>query len=356
MIAIRAARYLLVLIFPVVAYFSFKAGGWWFYSVIVLSFGVVPVLELAFAPDEKNLNEEIEEKFKNHWLFSFIIYLIIPFHFGFLIYFLHLLSTGTLQTFEVIGITASMGIFCGAFGINVAHELGHRSEKVHQIMANLLLMTSLNAHFYVQHNRGHHRFVSTPKDPETANLNETVYVFWFRSIITGYWQAWQIEMDELKKKGNSFFSLKNGMLIYQLAQLVLLVSIFLYFGLAALIGFMAAALIGILMLATINYIEHYGLMRKEIGEGKYERVQPHHSWNSNHILGRMILFELSRHSDHHYKASRKYQILKHHDLSPQMPTGYPGMMLLSFIPAWWFKVMNPKIEQVNNGLHHSGSL
>jgi alkane 1-monooxygenase len=346
MTLLRAARYLLVLLFPVVAYFSFAAGGWWYFSVIVMSFGIVPALELVFPPDDKNLSEAEEEQIKNHWLFDAVIYLTIPFHFGFIYYFLHLMSTGELELYEMVGITGSIGIFCGAFGINMAHELGHRSEKFHQVVANLLLMTSLNAHFYVQHNRGHHRYVSTPKDPETAHLNESVYAFWIRSIITGYQHAWRIELDELKKKGKSFFSSQNGMLVYQLLQIILLIGIFWHFGWVALIGFVTAALIGIIMLATINYIEHYGLMRKEVGEGRYERVQPHHSWNSNHLIGRMILFELSRHSDHHYKASRKYQILKHYPESPQMPTGYPGMMLLSFVPPLWFKLMNPKIEQV----------
>jgi alkane 1-monooxygenase len=350
MTVLRAFRYLLVLIFPVVAYLSFKAGGWWYFSVIVLSFGIVPALELVFPPDDKNLTEMEEERIKNHWLFDAVIYLVIPFHFVFVFYFLQLLSSENLELYEMVGITGSIGIFCGAFGINMAHELGHRSEKIHQIVANLLLMTSLNAHFYVQHNRGHHRYVSTPKDPETAHMNESVYTFWIRSIVTGYIHAWRIETDELKKKGKSFFSLQNGMLIYQILQVLLLISIYSYFGWIALIGFMIAALIGIIMLATINYIEHYGLMRKEVEHGRYERVQPHHSWNSNHLIGRMILFELSRHSDHHYKASRKYQILKHHHQSPQMPTGYPGMMLLSFLPPLWFKMMNPKIEKVKNGL------
>jgi len=116
--------------------------------------------------------------------------------------------------------------------------------------------------------------------------------------------------------------------------------------LMAFVGFLAAAIIGILMLANINYIEHYGLVRREISAGRYEKVLPRHSWNSNHLLGRLILFELSRHSDHHYKASRKYQVLKHHAESPQMPTGYPGMMILSLLPFAWFKVMNQKVRSV----------
>jgi alkane 1-monooxygenase len=107
---------------------------------------------------------------------------------------------------------------------------------------------------------------------------------------------------------------------------------------------MASACIGFLLLETVNYIEHYGLQRKKTAEG-YERAMPEHSWNSSHILGRLMLFELSRHSDHHYLASRKYQVLRHHEDAPQMPTGYPGMMILSLIPPLWFSVMHKRMER-----------
>ncbi|HYH14485.1 MAG TPA: fatty acid desaturase, partial [Flavisolibacter sp.] len=119
------------------------------------------------------------------------------------------------------------------------------------------------------------------------------------------------------------------------------------FGSWATLLFILAAIQGILLLETVNYIEHYGLQRKAIAEGKYERAMPEHSWNSNHVIGRVMLFELSRHSDHHYLASRKYQILRHHNNSPQMPTGYPGMMILSLLPPLWFYIMDRKVKQLH---------
>ena len=342
----RAFRYLTVLVFPLVAFISFEWKGWWLYSTVILAFGVIPAMELLFPPDPENISDEEEERFKDHWLFDVMIYLIVPFHFLLLVRFLALVAFEPLQTYELLGAILAMGTFCGAFGINVAHELGHRRERAHRIVSNLLLMTSLNAHFYVQHNRGHHRYVSTPIDPETAWFNESIYAFWWRTVISGYVHAWRIQLDELRKKGNSFFSAKNDMLWFQSLQIVLIMVIAVVFGWKALAAFIAAALMGILLLATINYIEHYGLLRNEVAPGRYERVLPKHSWNSDHMLGRLILFELSRHSDHHYKASRKYQILKHHDESPQMPTGYPGMMLLTLLPPAWFKVMNPRVKAV----------
>lgn len=152
----------------------------------------------------------------------------------------------------------------------------------------------------------------------------------------------------MRKKGKPAFSFANEMLQAHLIQLALLLVIYFAFGGVILLYFSAAAFIGITLLETVNYIEHYGLQRRQTSPGKYERALPHHSWNSNHIMGRLMLFELSRHSDHHYLASRKYQVLQHHDDAPQLPTGYPGSMLLALLPPVWFSVMNKKINKMKS--------
>ena len=153
----------------------------------------------------------------------------------------------------------------------------------------------------------------------------------------------------MRKKGYAAFSLHNEMLRFHIIQIGLVVMVGVIFGWVGLLGFLGAAFLGYLLLETVNYIEHYGLMRKEKSPGRYERVQPWHSWNSNHQLGRIMLYELTRHSDHHYLASRKYQILRHFDDSPQLPTGYPGMMTLSLVPPLWYMVMNPRVKAIQEG-------
>ena len=165
-------------------------------------------------------------------------------------------------------------------------------------------------------------------------------------MVFSYLGAWKIANRDVRKKGYRVFSIHNEMLRYHLIQLAFVGSIFFLFGWLTTLLFVVAAGQGILLLETVNYIEHYGLQRRRIAGGKYERALPEHSWNSNHIIGRVMLFELSRHSDHHYLASRKYQVLRHHDNSPQMPTGDPGMMLLSTVPPLWFKVMNKRIKKL----------
>jgi alkane 1-monooxygenase len=201
-------------------------------------------------------------------------------------------------------------------------------------------------HFFTEHNKGHHKRVATPEDPSSARYGEPVYIFYFRTIIFSYLSAWHIANDELKKKGKPVFSLQNEMIQFHLIQIAFVATIFLLFSWLVTIYFLAAAMIGILLLETVNYIEHYGLQSKPTGDGKYERAMPEHSWNSDHVIGRLMLFELSRHSDHHYLASRKYQVLRHHDNAPQMPTGYPGMMILSLLPPAWFYVMNRRIKKM----------
>ena len=241
-----------------------------------------------------------------------------------------------------------MGMLCGVFGINVGHELGHRTNLVEQTFAKMLLLTSQYMHFFIEHNKGHHKRVATHDDPSSARYGEWVYGFYFRSIIFSYISAWHIAAKDVRKKGKPVISIHNEMIQFTLIQLSFIAIIFFYFGWLITLYYLIAAGIGIILLETVNYIEHYGLQRKQIADGKYERALPQHSWNSDHVIGRLMLFELSRHSDHHYLASRKYQVLRHHDDSPQMPTGYPGMMILSLLPPLWFYVMNKKVKDLRD--------
>jgi alkane 1-monooxygenase len=200
-------------------------------------------------------------------------------------------------------------------------------------------------HFFIEHNKGHHKHVATPQDPSTAKLNQSLYRFWLQTLPGTYMSAWHIAIADATKKNKIFPKINNEMFSFQLIQLVFVMAVFYFFGVKAMIGFLIAASIGGLLLEAVNYIEHYGLLRKINETGRYERVLPQHSWNSDHIFGRLLLFELSRHSDHHYLASRKYQILRSMDQAPQMPTGYPGMILLALVPFCWFGVMDKQLKK-----------
>jgi alkane 1-monooxygenase len=315
---------------------------------MLLVWVLIPSLELLVAPRAENLSAAEEEMAKQDKIYDYLLYLSVPMQYFMLYQFLVSMQDVNLGTWDRVGRIGAMGILCGSFGINVAHELGHRVNRFEQTLAKSLLLTSLYMHFFTEHNKGHHKRVATPEDPSSARYGEMIYTFWFRTVIMSYVSAWHIAGEECSKKGRSKFGLQNEMVRFQLIQLAFLGGIYWLFGGWILLYFLVAAGMGILLLETVNYIEHYGLQRKATGDGKYERAMPEHSWNSDHMIGRLFLFELSRHSDHHYLASRKYQILRHHDEAPQMPTGYPGMMLLSLLPPVWFSVMNPRIKKIAN--------
>lgn len=340
----KKGAYFFVYLLPFTVAAAFNVNGWLTFLPIIVFYGFVPILELVLSPNHKNpINIEARG---SRIFYDLVLYLAVPIQVGFLFYFLYKLSTITYTPVEYVGLTLSMGLMCGVFGINIAHELGHRANRFEQLLAEVLLLTSLEMHFMPYHNNGHHHNVATPNDPATARKGELVYLFWFRSQIGSYFQAWSLENKRLKKKGKSTISLNNKALRYTLIQLVFVASVYLIYGGLAASLFIAAAFFGILLLETVNYIEHYGLLRTKNENNRYERVQHHHSWNSDHPLGRAMLFELSRHSDHHYKASKKYQTLLSLPEAPQMPTGYPGMMLFALIPPLWFWVMNKKLEQL----------
>lgn len=343
----KRLKYLLVYLLPITVYFSFTSKGILTLLPVLLFFGIVPVLELFFKADSYNFDKETAKLEKENKLYSWIIYGTVPIQIGMLIFYFYSIQE-PLTTTEYIGRISAMGLMCGVLGINVGHELGHRQRKVEVLLGELMLLTSLNTHFLPYHNGGHHFNVATPNDAATARKNEPIYIFWIRSHFSSYMNAWQLENQRLRNKNKRIISIHNKMVKYLIFNLLVLFAIYYSFGLMVLLSFIAAAVIGILQLETVNYIEHYGLLRKKTEMGRYEKVRHHHSWNSDHIIGKLMLFNLSRHSDHHYNGSKHYQLLKSLPESPQMPTGYPGMMLLSLIPPLWFKYMNGKISKIEN--------
>lgn len=336
-------KYLFSLLIPLIIGFSLWSNSLFVYTAPVFIFGIIPFLELFSVADETNFSVDQEAIANSSRFYDWMVYLFVPCQFALLFYFLFSIGN-TRETYLIVGKIISMGLACGIMGINVAHELGHRNTWYEKLMSQSLLMTSLYMHFFVEHNYGHHQNVSTDQDPASAKRGESIYAFHLRSIFLGYVSAWKIQSVMLKRNGFRFFSFQNKMIWFSLIQLGLLGFIYFLFGFKTFLAFLAAALIGIFLLETVNYIEHYGLRRKRKENGDYERTMPVHSWNSNHPIGRILLFELSRHSDHHYISSRKYQILRHFDDSPQMPTGYPGMMLLSTLPPLWYYFVHKKLD------------
>ena len=338
-------KYLAAFSIPIVCFLGLFLKTYWVWATPVFAFVCIPVLELIFPIDSNNLKpEEVDSKLKRE-LFDWLLYLNLPLVFGLVIYGLFIVSNETLATYEIVGLIFSVGIVLSVNGINVAHELGHRQTTNERFLGKALLLPSFYMHFYIEHNFGHHLHAATPEDPATACYNQSVYSFWLTSTIRQYFSAWNIQNKLLKTNKRSFFSIKNDMFWYTVFQIAYLILITSVFGTTALIFALLSGIIGFILLETINYIEHYGLLRLTTKSGRYERVKEMHSWNSNHVIGRIVLYELTRHSDHHYKSSKKYQVLNCHDESPQMPYGYPTSMILAMIPPLWFGIMNKRVPK-----------
>ena len=341
----KAFKYALPLLMYLSAVRSFTSSGFPVWITLCIAFVIIPVVELILKPSEYNAPAAEVEIMRADPVYDWLLYLVVPLqYFALFLYFQHINDAG-LSLADKMGKVLTMGLFCGVFGINVGHALGHRSKRSEQFLAKCLLITSLYTHFFIEHNRGHHRHVATPGDPSSAPYRQSLYAFWLRSITGVYMGAWKIANQQQRRNSQKVFSFSNEMLRLQISQVLFCIMIVFIFGWSGLFYFLPAAMVGILLLETVNYIEHYGLTRKEKSPGMFERAMPVHSWNSNHVIGRLFLFELSRHSDHHYSASRKYQLLRHHEHAPQLPTGYPGSMLLALVPPVWFFIMDRQMKK-----------
>ena len=346
----KPTHYLVVFLIPLLVALGLVHGGLWIWLGPFVVFCLVPLAELVLPAPIDNPSEEEAVARLQDWRFDAVICAAVAVQFLLLVLFLASVSSGRLQGFELVGAILAMGLSCGGIGINVGHELGHRRGQTERFWAKLLLCTSLYGHFYIEHNRGHHARVATEGDPATSRKGETVYAFWIRSVTGGWISAWRLEAERLGRRGQRLLSLKNEMLRLQVGQGLLLAVFWAGFGPIAMLAFMGAAGAGILILETVNYLEHYGLQRRRNEKGRLERVQPAHSWNSNGVLGRLLLFELTRHSDHHAHPGRPFPVLRHFDEAPQLPTGYPGMIVVALVPPLFFALMDPRLPRATPDL------
>ncbi len=339
----KEAKYLIAYITPLAAFFGLYLGGWCSFSAIVVTFVMLPLLEMLLPPRAENLSGDEVKKMSSHRFFDWLLYLNLPIVYALCGFLAYRFAFTELATLELIGMTLGVGVVLGTCGINVAHEIGHRESGIDQLLARILLTPTMYTHFTLEHNFGHHKHVATPDDPATARLGESIFSFWIRSISGSFVNAWKLQTRMLEKEGISFWSMSNTLLQGILFQFVYLAVVWSLFGPGAVLILLAAVIIGILLLESVNYIEHYGLVRQQLPSGRYEPVNPTHSWNSDHQMGRIFLYELTRHSDHHYKSTRKYQLLRHMDGSPQLPFGYPASIILALVPPLWMRVMDGRV-------------
>lgn len=316
-------------------------GAFWYLGPVLI-LGVIPAIDLAAGLDRSNPPDDVIKALEQDRYYRRITYLFLPLQYVALIWACWLWSSDALTVFEDVGLALTVGTVAGV-GINTAHELGHKKEKVERWLAKIALAQSFYGHFYIEHNRGHHVRVATPADPASSRVGESLYAFLPRTVIGSVRSAWRLEQPRFKRRGERHWSIRNDVLNAWLMSAVLWTGLLLAFDPAILPYLVLQAAVGIVLLETVNYLEHYGLARQREASGRWERVRARHSWNSNNIATNVLLYHLQRHSDHHANPTRRYQALRDDDEAPALPTGYAGMIVLALVPPLWRRVMDPRV-------------
>ncbi len=313
---------------------------WWIGPIIVLI--VIPVLDWAIGVDGSNPRDEDYELLSNDRYYRWCTYLMLPVQLIGLVIACYMWSGDDLSVIDKLGLAATLG-FVSGIGINAAHELGHRVERMERWLAKIALAQSGYGHFFVEHNRGHHVRVATPEDPASGRMGESLWEFLPRSVSGSFRSALALERERLARKGEGWWSLDNHILQAWSMTLVLFGALIAAFGYQVLPWLLLQAIIGIGLLETVNYVEHYGLLRARRPNGMYARCSPRDSWNSDHLVTNIFLFHLQRHSDHHANPGRRYQTLRTSQQAPQLPAGYAAMIVLAAIPPLWRWVMDDRV-------------
>jgi len=330
--------------FPLMGVFIFYRTGaeWTLCLPLIINYSIMPLLDWLIGSDDNNPPEELVPQLEADKYYRYLTYLTVPLHFVTLFIFAYVVGTNDLSWWSILVTAIIAGGYSG-LGINTAHELGHKQTDIEKLLAKITLAVPAYGHFCVEHNRGHHVLVATPDDPASSRLGESIYAFTLREIPGTFKRGWELEKSSLHKQGKSTWSGDNDILQSYALSAVLQGSLIYTFGWIMLPFLAVHNFWAWFQLTSANYIEHYGLLRDKKDNGRYERCQPHHSWNANYIMSNLALFHLERHSDHHANPIRRYQSLRNFDDIPELPNGYYGMYLLAYVPWLWFLVMDHRV-------------
>ncbi len=347
--------WILSVIYPTVGlpalYMHYQSNNtlWLLYPFIV-TYLITPFIDIFVGEYNQNYPEDFQRELEDDPYYKILTFIAVPIHC--IVFFVAAFYIGfmPLTNAELILIASFAGLASGT-AINTGHELGHKKTKLERNLAKIVLSIPAYGHFMVEHNRGHHSKVSTPEDAASSMMGENIYEFAVREMPQSIKNAITIENTRLQRINKSFWSNDNQLLHSFALTLVIQASLIFYFGLVMLPFLLIHNFIAWWQLTSANYIEHYGLLRAKLPNGKYESCKPHHSWNSNHLIGNLHLFNLQRHSDHHTHPTRRYQALKNYNNLPTLPCGYLGCYLIAYFPWLWFRVMDKKLLELEHINH-----
>lgn len=342
----RALPFWMSLLLIPIAWLGAVQGGWTVILLPVVTWYFFTLLDALLGLYKDNADPAIDDSKLTWYRAITLIWAPVQFFtlFGLIWY---VTQTGHLSSLEKIVLFFGVGVITGTVGINYSHELMHQKNKTERRLGDLLLAMVLYSHFRSEHLLVHHRYVGTPRDPVTARYNEGFHRYFPRVLRQSLVSAFKAERDMLARRDLPWTDLSNPFFRYWALQAAILLLAFVLGGWAGLALFLWQAWIAIWQLELVNYIEHYGLTRKHLGDSKYEHVKPQHSWNAAHKASNWLLINLQRHSDHHYKPDRRFPLLQNYTEAdaPQLPYGYPLMTMAAMVPPVWRRVMNPRVRR-----------
>ncbi len=345
--------YLLSLVIPLLTFGAWHGATTWGHDIFWYAgpFWIlvgIPLVDTLLGTEKGNPPTWAEGTMEQDRYYRILTYLFLPLQYAGFFWACWYVTSHDLSWFATVGLALTVGAV-GGIGIANAHELGHKQDRLERWWAKVVLAQTAYGHFEIEHNRGHHARVATPEDPATSRFGESFWTFLPRSVIGGIRSGWALEARRLRFAGKSPWSLGNNVLNAWLMSVVLFGGTIAVFGPRIIPFLVIQAVFGFHLLEVVNYLEHYGLLRQKDENGRYERVRPEHSWNSDHIASNLLLYGLERHSDHHANPVRRYQVLRTFDEAPQLPSGYGTMIGLAYLTPLWRKVMDPKVLAVYDG-------
>lgn len=328
--ALGDSRFLLALTAAAAAPTGHWLGAYWYPFLVY--WVVVPVLDMLIGRSARPSSDEEMRRLETNPFFRFVLHAWVPLQLGLIGWGAWLVGSGGVTGADAVLFTLAVGLATGGVGITIAHELGHERPALDRFLSRVLLASVSYGHFTVEHNRGHHVRVATPEDPASARYGEAFWAFLPRTVAGSLRHAWQLERAEV--------------LLPWAATVAIAIALGIAFGPLAAAFFFGQSAMAITLLEAVNYIEHYGLQRRRLADGRYERPSARHSWDAYEWLSNAFLVHLQRHADHHLNPMRPYAALQPQAESPKLPTGYAGMVPLAFVPPLWFAVMNPRVPRL----------
>ena len=311
-------------------------------------YAFTPLMDAIMGEDPHNPPEEVVNAMiaDNYYRFTVhsMVYIAIAVFLAFVVF----VGTQDLPWWAILALIIGVGANSGGVMV-MTHELGHKANKLDRLSAKIGNMLMGYGHFNIEHNKGHHTWVATPEDPASSRMGENFYAFMVRELTGAFKRGTNYEKARLEKQGRSYWSVHNDVLQVYAVTLGLTALFTVFFGPAILLFLIPHHFLAWLALTQANYVEHYGLKREKLANGKYERCQPKHSWNTNHTYSNLLSFHLQRHSDHHAFPQRPYQVLRDYKNVPTLPTGYAGCFAMAFFPPLWFSVMDKKVVDWADG-------